>query len=376
MSAPRRWVERAGQSAETSRRWSVAHPRESGGIAVGVVALIVGLMVLIGGGGDNGDTSARAGVTQRTLPTGEVIEVPVETSTSGGGASGEDGNGKDPANGKAGKGGSTAGKAAVAGSKSGRGSKQGAASSGSKRGAASSGSKSSRRSGTSRGRSTRSGRAGGGSGGGRPSGGGGGGGGGAAAAPQTAGPVPTGTYRYDTSGKEFPSVTTLTVSDAGQGLQRAVRNLRNDNGDGITREQTISYSGGAVGLDALQISGKYRIYDRSWSLSPQGNAQLLPAGAGPGSSWSFTMSGSGVTSSVSNSAAGSDSVSVAGQSVPCLRIESNIRYSGSLDGSSDVTTCVTAGGLIVREHWRDNIKFAVGSSSSEYTATLQSLNPS
>lgn len=185
----------------------------------------------------------------------------------------------------------------------------------------------------------------------QPSGGGGSGsdgdgdgpgGGGSAPQPQAApAPVPQGEYRYDTEGSrtisgntsDLPKVTTLTAGAPSDGVQRQARDLRDSEGNGTLTETDLVYGPGGVSLSYVKVTSRFQggITDvREFKLArPQ---LVAPAGGGPGFGRSFTMQGSGTKAKVTIKAHRWENVPVGGEQVRALMVETDIRFSGALEG--------------------------------------------
>ena len=181
-----------------------------------------------------------------------------------------------------------------------------------------------------------------GGGGSDPSNGGGSGGGGGAPQTQAApAPVPQGEYRYDTEGSrtisgnssDLPKVTTLTAGAPRDGVQRQARDLRDSEGNGTLTETDLVYTPEGVHLSYVKVTSRFQggITDvREFKLA---RPQLVgPAGGGPGFNRSFTMQGSGTKAKVTITAHRWENVAVSGQQVRTLMVETDIRFSGALEG--------------------------------------------
>lgn len=168
-----------------------------------------------------------------------------------------------------------------------------------------------------------------------------GGGGSAPQAQAAPAPVPQGEYRYDTEGSrtisgttsDLPKVTTLTANAPSDGVQRQARDLRDSEGNGTLTETDLVYGPGGVSLSYVKVTSRFQggITDvREFELArPQ---LVAPAGGGPGFNRSFTMQGSGTTAKVTIEAHRWENVPVSGKQVRALMVETEIRFSGALEG--------------------------------------------
>jgi hypothetical protein len=181
---------------------------------------------------------------------------------------------------------------------------------------------------------------GGGSSGSSNNGGNGGSGGGTQTAAAPA-PVPQGEHRYATQGQrtisgntsELPETTTLTAGAPADGVQRQARDLRDSEGNGTLTETDLHYRPNGVFLSYVKVTSRFQggITDVREFRLPQ--PQLIaPAGGGPGFSRAFTMQGSGTTAKVTVEAHRWEDVTVGGGKARALVVETDIRFSGALEG--------------------------------------------
>lgn len=178
----------------------------------------------------------------------------------------------------------------------------------------------------------------GGGGGSQPSASGGGGGSTSQAA---AAPIPAGEYEYATDGErtvsgnseQLPDVTTLTAGAPANGVQRQTRDLRDSEGNGILTETDLLYRDGDVFLSYVKITARFQggLTDVR-EFRPSRPQLIAPAGAGPGYARSFTMEGSGTRAKVTIRAHRYESVTVAGRPVRALLVQTDIAFTGALEG--------------------------------------------
>lgn len=172
-------------------------------------------------------------------------------------------------------------------------------------------------------------------------GGGGSGGGGGTQAQAAPAPVPQGEYEYATDGRrtisgntsDLPKTTTLAAGAPADGVQRQTRDLRDSEGNGTLTETDLVYSDDGVFLSYVKVTSRFQggLTDVREFKLPQ--PQLIaPAGGGPGFTRSFTMRGSGTTAKVTVTAHRWEDVAVGGETVRALVAETEIRFSGSLEG--------------------------------------------
>lgn len=183
--------------------------------------------------------------------------------------------------------------------------------------------------------------AGGGGGSGPDEGGSGGGGGPAPGAQAVPVPVPQGEYSFATDGQrtisgntsDLPKTTTLTAGAAQDGVQRQTRDLRDSDGNGTLTETDLAYRPDGVYLSYVKVTSRFQggLTDvREFRLArPQ---LVAPAGGGPGFQRAFTMQGSGTRARVTITAHRWENVTVAGRQLRALLVETDIRFSGALEG--------------------------------------------
>lgn len=190
----------------------------------------------------------------------------------------------------------------------------------------------------------------GGGGGSESNGGGGSGGGGSAPQAQAVPvPVPQGEYAYDTDGQrtvsgnttELPKTTTLDAGAPSDGVQRQARDLRDSEGNGTLTETDLVYGDDGVYLSYVKVTSRFQggITDvREFKLPrPQ---LIAPAGGGPGFEQAFTMQGSGTTAKVTVAAHRWENVPVSGKQVRTLLVQTEIRFSGALEGYQRTTAWI------------------------------------
>lgn len=188
--------------------------------------------------------------------------------------------------------------------------------------------------------------------------------------------LPAGKYEYDTAGSGGPRVTTLVVEPANGNSQLSTRDLRDSSQNGIVRQATVSYAPQGVLLKSVNVNARYHGLSKSMSLSADGEAILLGTNARPGDTYDFTLSGSNDKWRMSSTIEAHDSVSVGGTTVSVLRLTTHVRYSGSLSGSSDITSWIDpTRSLVVKERVSDDITSGPISIRNDYTAVLQRLAP-
>lgn len=220
---------------------------------------------------------------------------------------------------------------------------------------------------------------------GEPSGGGGGGGGGGTQAQAAPAPVAQGEYEYATQGQRtvsgnsssLPKTTTLTASAPANGVQRQTRDLRDSDGNGTLTETDLVYRPGGVHLSYVKVTSRFQggLTDVREFKLPQ--PQLIaPAGAGPGFTRSFSMEGSGTRAKVSIAAHRWENVAAGGREVRTLVVETDIRFSGALEGYQRSVAWIWPDHLLtIKEQVQTDVRNGPIRLQGTYRAQLRQLTP-
>ncbi|HEX2058823.1 MAG TPA: hypothetical protein VHI71_10705 [Actinomycetota bacterium] len=221
-----------------------------------------------------------------------------------------------------------------------------------------------------------------GGGGGTPAGGGGGGSG---SQPQAAAiaPVPEGDHAYATQGQrtingntsDLPNTTTLSAGAPSGEVQRQARDLRDSDGNGVLTETDLHYRGDGVFLSYVKVTSRFQggLTDVREFRLPR-PVLIAPSGGGPGFAQSFTMQGSGTTAKVAIEAHRWENVAVGGRQVRTLLVQTNIRFSGALEGYQRSTSWVWPKHLLpLKEQVQMDVRNGPIRLQSSYQAQLKQL---
>ena len=220
------------------------------------------------------------------------------------------------------------------------------------------------------------------------SGGGSGGGGGSSggetssgARPATA--IPQGRYDYATEGRrtvsgssqDMPENTTLSAQAPNDNIQKQLRDLRDKDGNGTLTETHLLYRPKGVYLTYIKVTSKFQggLTDvREFNLP---HPELIaPTGGGPGFKRSFAMEGSGTRADVAIAAQRWETVNVGGSSVKALVVQTNIKFSGSLEGEQNsVAWFWPKHVLTLKEQVRTDVSSGPVRLQSSYQATLKQI---
>ena len=223
----------------------------------------------------------------------------------------------------------------------------------------------------------------------QPAGGGGSdtttGGGGDAGQPQAPAiaPVPQGEHAYATEGQrtingntsDLPKTTTLTADAPAEGVQRQARDLRDSDGNGTLTETDLHYRSDGVYLSYVKVTSRFQggLTDVREFRLPR-PVLIGPRGGGPGFTQSFTMEGSGTTAKVTIEAHRWENVAVAGRQVRALLVQTDIRFSGSLEGYQRSTSWFWPKHLIaLKEQVQTDVRNGPIRLQSNYQAQLKQL---
>jgi hypothetical protein len=200
---------------------------------------------------------------------------------------------------------------------------------------------------------------------------------------QAAAPIPQGDYDYATNGERnvsgneqpMPETTTLAAGAPSDGVQRQTRDLRDSDGNGVVTETDLVYRPDGVFLSYVKITSRFQggLTDVREFRLPRPEL-IAPAGAGPGAARSFTMEGSGTRARVSIRAHRYQDVTVAGNAVRTLVVQTDIAFSGALEGNQRSMTWFWPRHLLpVREQVETDVRNGPIRLQSNYTATIRRL---
>ena len=216
------------------------------------------------------------------------------------------------------------------------------------------------------------------------------GGGGTPAAASAPAPAKAGTYRYDTDGstttsgavnqtRELPSVTTLKIEAADGTRQRSVRDMRDDEGDGTVTTTVLQYRADGVYLESLKIQATTAGFTVTYDFRPSPAKLVAPAGTEVGDHLEFSMESTdgSIQADVAVDVQARETLTIGGQSVDTFKVRTHTTFEGDVEGESTSTSNMSpTHSLTVREHSVSDARLGITESHTEYTATLQSLNPS
>lgn len=204
--------------------------------------------------------------------------------------------------------------------------------------------------------------------------------------PRPAAPLPQGTYTYDTDGRatvsggsrDLPKETTLSAGDPDNEVQVLVRDLRDGDGNGTVVETHIGFAKDGVYLSYVKTTSTFPggFTDvREFKLDPP--EQIAPTGAGPGFSRSFVMEGSGTRAEVTIKGVRYENVTIAGDTVRTLVVDTRIIFSGALEGEQNSTSWFWTKHVVpVKEHVESDVRNGAIRVQTKYDAILQTLEPS
>ena len=154
-------------------------------------------------------------------------------------------------------------------------------------------------------------------------------------------PIPTGTHAYSTDGhttisgnsNPMPTTTTLTAHAPQGGEQRQIRDLRDDDGNGMVTELRALYRPDGVFLTYVKVTSTFAggFTDVREFTVPKPEL-IAPTGGRPSFTRTFTMRGSGTRADVTVRALRFERVAIGGSPERALVVESKIAFSGSLEG--------------------------------------------
>ena len=156
-----------------------------------------------------------------------------------------------------------------------------------------------------------------------------------------AAPIPAGRYEYATDGERsvsgnresLPETTTMTAGAPSGGKQRQTRDLRDSEGNGIVTDTDLVYGPKGVSLSYVKITSRFQggLTDVREFRLPRPE-MIAPRGAGPGTAGTFVMEGSGTRAKVTVRADRYENVSAGGQQLRALVVQTDIVFTGALEG--------------------------------------------
>ena len=182
-----------------------------------------------------------------------------------------------------------------------------------------------------------------------------------------------GTYTYDASGtsngRQSSGTSTLAISALANGKQTST--LHNDQGD--TVQDVLVRDAGSY-LASLRISSL--MGNKEFDFSPA--ALLLPDPARVGASWTWssTSTDGKTTAEATNKVVRTETLTIGGQKVATVVLQTHLVLSGDYDYTADVTTWVApALRLPVKDHTVGSGSFGVYPFSFDVTDVLRSVHP-
>jgi len=209
------------------------------------------------------------------------------------------------------------------------------------------------------------------------------GGGGDASRAAAAVPIPTGTHAYATDGRTtisgdgnpMPKTTTLTAQAPRGGEQRQIRDLRDDDGNGMVTELRALYRPDGVFLAYVKVTSTFAggFTDVREFTVPKPEL-IAPTGGRPGFTRTFTMRGSGTRADVTVSALRFQQIAIGGSATRALVVETTIEFSGSLEGEqSSISWFWPKHILVLKEQVRTDVANGPVRYRNDYEAVLKQL---
>lgn len=191
--------------------------------------------------------------------------------------------------------------------------------------------------------------------------------------------TPPGTYTYDSSGtsttspggkQDVAKSSTLEVTEVVDGSQSST--LHNSQGD--TTQSLVVRDNGSY-LDALTVKGPG--INTEFDFDPPALLLGVPARAGATWSWSGTSTDGKTTVKASNKVARAETVTIGGQKVPTVVLQTHLVITGQdFSYTADTTNWVaTALRLPVKTHTVGNGKYGFIAFSFDVTDVLRSTRP-
>lgn len=198
---------------------------------------------------------------------------------------------------------------------------------------------------------------------------------------------PAGLYTFTTSGStqisgpikrayKFPARTTLSVSGPSGGVQRAVRDLRDSDGNGRMTETRVRSASDGLHLEYLKNTSRFAGITDVREFTPKPPPLILRTGAPNGDHLSFTMSGSDVTVVTTVDVLRREAVSIGGKTIQAIVIKITTDFSGDVSGHGEATNWLRpTDGLLLREDDYSEVQSGFAHVTSNYQAKLDSLTP-
>lgn len=170
--------------------------------------------------------------------------------------------------------------------------------------------------------------------------------------------------------------TILSVAGPSGGVQRAVRDLRDSDGNGRITETRVRGASDGLHLEYLKNTSKFAGITDVREFTPNPPPLILGTGAPAGDHLSFTMSGSDVTVVTTVDVLPRQSISIGGKTIQAIVIKIHTEFSGDVTGSGDATNWLRpTDGLLLRETDSSDVQSGFAHVTSNYDAKLDSLTP-
>jgi hypothetical protein len=204
-----------------------------------------------------------------------------------------------------------------------------------------------------------------------------------------------GVYAYETDGytqiggreiggaagsrRSLPEVTTLEVKPAEGDQQRSIRDMRDENGDGVVTTTGLLNRDTGIFLEQLEIVARDRgtAFTFRFDLTPPALVLPTPPHVGFHIEFSARSSSGDVTAHIKIEITGRELLVIDDTKVDTFVIRSYVVFEGDIDGEMISSENFSPEhSLRVREEVvRDITLFGLVTDQTEYTATLRSLRP-
>jgi hypothetical protein len=146
--------------------------------------------------------------------------------------------------------------------------------------------------------------------------------------------------------------------------------------NGMVVDQTLAYGAGGISVVNQRLTMSMSGNTKVRTVTPSGPALWLAAGAAPGAHRDISLTGDNLAGTEAVDVLRGETVSVGGQPVDALLVQSTLRLTGSTSGTITLQQwLVRGGGLPVKEHTTGTVTTGSTTVTLHYDAVLQRLTP-
>jgi hypothetical protein len=170
----------------------------------------------------------------------------------------------------------------------------------------------------------------------------------------------------------MPKTTTLVVTTQPDGSTRAVRDLRDESGDGPVAETVALVTPTASWLRSVRVQSHVKGLDDDRRLVAEPQQLILEPGSKPDEHRQFTLRGNGVNADVSLLVVGEATLATSAGPVSTIQIHFETTFTGEITGRQDATVSLARDDLLaVKEDVHTAVRYGLNDYDSKYVVTLK-----